>query len=167
MHTPHCMHTTQFSPNVSDAHVSLPPTCVYQFSPNVSDAHVSLPATCVYQFSPNVSDAHVSLPPTCVYQFSPNVSDAHVSLPPTCVYQFSPNVSDAHVSLPPTCVYQEMTCEASKGPWMSLSGSSYSQHLGRDALGAEDTGLPKPGAGPCREGWGGRRWGVGGRGGVL
>jgi hypothetical protein len=33
---------------------------------------------------------------------------------------------------------------------MSLSGSSYSQHLGRETLDADATGLPKPGAGPCR-----------------
>lgn len=49
-----------------------------------------------------------------------------------------------------TCVYQLMTCEASNGPWMSLNGSSYSQHLGRGALGpAPVTILPKPGAGAC------------------
>lgn len=59
----------------------------------------------------------------------------------------------------PTCVYQLMICAASKGPWMSLRGSSYSQHLGRVALGPEgpDTVLPKPGAGPCVWGRAGAR----------
>lgn len=43
-----------------------------------------------------------------------------------------------------------MICEASKGPWMSLRGSSYSQHLGRGALLAAEAPrfLLNPGAGP-------------------